>query len=122
MKRAAVAIVLFAFAVGIALWSGHLFDTRLNYFENQLSQLLVSSEFQLPEKTEKLAEDWERYADFLHSVFIHDGIDELEILITSLPMTLEYSGSEELYSKCIEGINIIKNLKSCEKLTFENVL
>ena len=122
MKRVAAAIVLLVFAAGIALWSGYLFDTRMNYFENRLSQLLVTSEIQLAAKTDETVKEWNDHAGFLHSVFTHDGIDELEILITSLPMTLEYSGVEELYAKCIEGINIIKNLKSCEKLTFENVL
>ena len=122
LKRVAAAIVLLTVAAGIALWSGYIFESRMNYFENQLSQLLVTSEMQLPMKTGEIVEEWNDHAGLLHSVFTHDGIDELEILIASLPMTLERSGSEEFYAKCVEGISIIKNLKSCEKLTLENVL
>ncbi len=112
---------MMAFSVGIAAWSGNVFRLRMKYFESGFVQLLTAPESDLPEKTESLAADWEKYADFLRSFLIHDGVDELEILITSLPETLKYSGVDEVKEKCIEGINLVRNLKSCEKLSLENI-
>ena len=122
MKRVAAAVVLFAVAAGISVWSGCVFERRMNYFENELLLLLDAPDTELTERTQKIADSWELHGDFLHSVFVHEGIDELEMLITSLPMVLERSGKDELIAKCVEGINLIKNLKSCEKFAVENVL
>lgn len=122
MKRVAAAVVLLAVAAGISVWAGYVFESRMNYFENELLLLLDVPDTELTERTQKIAESWEKHGDFLHSVFIHEGIDELEMLITSLPLILEYSGKEELVKKCVDGVNLIKNLKSCEKFAVENVL
>ncbi len=122
MKRVAAAIILLAIAAGIALWSGYIFESRLSYFEKQLSEMLDAPDEELPERAEEIVASWKKYAVFLRSVFAHDGIDELERLVISLPMTLNYSGREDFISNCVEGINLIKNLKACEKLTLENVL
>lgn len=122
MKRVAAAIALLAVAAGLAVWSGYVFESRMNFFENELLLLIDAPEEELAEQSQRVADLWEERADFLHTVFIHEGIDELERIITSLPMTLEYSGRDELILQCVEGINLIKNLKACEKLTVENVL
>lgn len=122
MKRVAAAVVLLAVAAGISVWSGYVFQSRMDCFEKELSLLLDAPDSELSSRTQKIAELWEEHGDFLHSVFIHEGIDELEMLITSLPLILERSGKEELIVKCVEGINLIKNLKSCEKFAVENVL
>lgn len=122
MKRVAAAIALLAVAAGLAIWSGYVFESRMSLFENRLLLLVDAPEEELAEQTQKIADLWEEEADFLHTVFVHEGIDELERIITSLPMTLEYSGRDELILQCVEGLNLIKNLKACEKLTVENVL
>ncbi len=122
MKRLGAAIALLSLAAGIAWWSGYVFRSCMDYFENQLLQILVSPDEQMEEKTQNVSDEWMKRSAFLRSVFVHKGIDELEILITSLPMTLRYSGSDGMKEKCIEGINLIRNLKSCEKLSLENVL
>ena len=122
MKRVAAAVVLLAVAVGIAVWSGSAFESSMNFFESELLQMIDAPDSELPYRTQRIAESWEEHGDFLHSVFIHEGIDELEMLITSLPLILEHSGKEELIIKCVDGVNLIKNLKSCEKFSFENIL
>ena len=122
MKRVAAAIILIAFSAGIAVWSGYIFESRMNYFESEMRNMLEMSDDGFYEKTENLVYAWEKYSFFLHAVFIHDGIDELERLILSLPLTAEYGSAEEVRLKCIEGINLIKSLKSCERLSAENIL
>ncbi len=94
----------------------------MDYFESEIKVLLDAPEDELYERAENIASAWEKHGNFLHTVFAHEGIDELERLITSLPMTAEYSDADELRMKCIEGINLIENLKACERLSAENIL
>ena len=94
----------------------------MNYFESEIRTLLDAPEDEIYEGAENVKHAWEKYSFFLHAVFIHEGIDELERIIVSLPMTAEYSDADEVRLKCIEGINIIENLKACERLSAENIL
>lgn len=122
MKRVVAAIILISLSAGISVWSGYVFEKRMNYFEAEIKNLLDAPENEFGERTESIVSDWEKYSGFLHAVFLHEGIDELEQLIVSLPLTAEYSEANEVRLKCIEGLNVIKNLKTCERLSAENVL
>ena len=115
-------MILIAFSAGVSLWSGYVFETRMDYFETEMRSLLDAPENLLREGAENMVRDWEKHSLFLHAVFVHDGIDELEQLILSLPLTAEYSDADEVRMKCIEGINLIENLKACERLSAENIL
>lgn len=115
-------MILIFFSAGIALWSGYVFESRMNYFQYEMRSLLEAPESEFPERTENLVHVWKDYSGFLHAVFIHEGIDELEQLILSLPMTAEHTDADEVRLKCVEGINLIENLKTCERLSAENIL
>lgn len=126
MKRLAAAFVLLTIACAVTVWTGYVFEKELNRFEKDLNALIEVSESgtdeKLLEEAEKLASRWEETSGLLRSVVLHDGIDELGRDISSLPQIIRYSDKEEMKIKCIEAINLIKNLKACEKVSFENVL
>ena len=126
MKRLAAAFILIAAAVVITVWSGHIFNREMDYFESSLSRLVdisaVSTDETLLDEAKKLEHSWRETSRTLRSVVLHEGIDELGRSVSSLPRLIEYSGRDEMITECIEAINLIKNLKSCEKLSLENVL
>lgn len=126
MKRLAAAFILLATAVAVTVWTGYVFEKELDSFDAALNKLVEESENSTDEKllkeAERLASRWEKSSSLLRSVVLHDGVDELGRDISSLPQIIMYSGREEMKIKCIEAINLIKNLKSCEKISFGNVL
>lgn len=126
MKRVFAACVLISLAVGFAVWSGYVFESEMDYLEASLNGLINLSESctdeKLAEETEKIVFQWQNVSSLLHSVVLHDGIDELEKKIISLPSIIEHSGREELRTECIEALSIIKILETGEKINFENVL
>lgn len=126
MKRIAVAILLLVSAVSVTLWTGHIFEKEMIRFEEELNNLVKISENasqeKLIEEAEKIVLQWNNSSGLLRSVVLHDGVDELGRGITSLPQIIKCSGKDEMVIKCIEAINMIKNLKICEKISFENIL
>lgn len=126
MKRLAAAFILLAIACAVTVWTGYVFEREMNSFETALNKLIEESESgtdeKLREEAEKLVSRWDESSGLLRSVVFHDGIDELGRNISSLPQIIEHSGKDEMKIKCIEAINLIKNLKICEKISFENIL
>ena len=126
MRRLIAAIVLIAVAVAVTGWTSHLFNKEMNRFEKSLNELIDISDRctdkTLAEQAEKIVLRWNETADMLRSIVLHNGIDELGRNISSLLQIIEHSDREEMKIKCIEAITLIKNLKDCEKISFENVL
>ncbi len=126
MKRLVAAIVLFAIAIAVTVWTGNVFNNEMNMFEKSLSRLIETSDdlndTELIYAASEIVERWNETSPLLRSVVLHEGVDELGRSISSLPQIIEHSGRDEMKIKCIEAINLIKNLKSCEKLTLDNVL
>ncbi len=126
MKRLIAAIVLLSFAVAVTVWTGYTFNKEMNAFEESLNKLMEFSnsygDGELIAEAEKIVNQWNKSSSLLRSVVLHDGVDELGRNISSLPRIIEHSGKDEMELKCIEAINLIKNLKACEKLSLENVL
>lgn len=125
MKRTIVAVVLLLSAVSLTLWSGHVFRTELNSLTASLNEIIDCSENcsdeTLNQKINKLLFQWQHSSVLLHSLVLHEGMDEIEQNITSLPLLAEHSSRDELRNKCIEAINQIKNLSEAEKLSIENI-
>lgn len=90
--------------------------------ENLIELSADSSDEALKDETQKLMIKWNNSSKLLHSLVVHEGMDELEETITALPLILTHSTKEEFTSKCIEAVNIIKNLIESEKLNIGNVL
>ena len=126
MKRTAVAVFLLAAAVALSAWSGHLFRREMNALLQSVEEIVDCAETEpdeaLNKKTGDLLRQWEKSSVILHSLVMHEGMDELEEDITSLPMIIEHSDREEFKIKCIEAINQIKNLLNAEKINIENIL
>ncbi len=126
MKRVIAAVLLLSCAAGISFWTGHVFKTEMNRLLSSLNVIIDSAETDteevLTEKTEALLLQWHKSSGVLHSLVMHEGMDNVEENITALPLILEHSDREEFKSKCIEAINQIENLLNAEKLSFENIL
>lgn len=126
MKRVVAAIALLAVAVSVAVWSGYVFNREMSLFETELNELIVISENcsdeELIKETEKIVFSWSGSIGILRSVVLHEGIDELNRNISSLSQIVKYLDREQMREKCIEAINQIASLKSCEKISFENIL
>lgn len=126
MKRVVAAIALLAVAVFVAVWSGYVFNREMSLFETELNELIVisktCSDEELIEETEKIVFSWNGSIGILRSVVLHEGIDELNRNISSLSQIVKYLDREQMREKCIEAINQIASLKSCEKISFENIL
>lgn len=126
MKRTAAAVFLLAVAVLISVWSGHIFKREMNALLHSVEEIIdcaeTDSDIILNKKTEDLLRQWEKSSVILHSLVMHEGMDELEEDITALPMIIEHSDREEFKIKCIEAINQITNLLNAEKVKIENIL
>ena len=126
MKRVAVAIVLLSVAVIASVWAGVIFKSEMNALLQSLQSVVDSAESDSDEavlkKTEELLALWNKSSGILHSLVMHEGMDDVEENITALPLLLEHSDREEFKIKCIEAINRIKNLINAEKLNLENIL
>ncbi|MBE6772313.1 MAG: DUF4363 family protein [Ruminococcaceae bacterium] len=126
MKRVVAAFALLAVAVSVAVWSGYIFNREMSFFETELYKLILisenSSDEELTEETEKIILNWNSTLGILRSVVLHEGIDELNRNISSLSQIIKYLDREQMKEKCIEAINQIASLKSCEKISFENIL
>ena len=76
----------------------------------------------LKKETEEVVAAWYDSSAFLHSLVAHEGMDELEKSITSLPLLIEHSDREEFRNECIRAVNQINNLIDSERLNIGNVL
>ena len=125
MKRVAAAVFLIVTAVSLSVWSSFAFKAEMDSLLRTIDGLIDFSESctdkELEEKTEILLSEWKSSSKLLHSLVMHEGMDELEEDITSLPLIIEHSDREEFRKKCIEAINQIKNLINAEKINIENV-
>lgn len=126
MKRVAAALLLLSTAVILAVWAGITYQSKMIDLEKSLEELIVCAENGSDEKiksrTESLTAEWESSSELLHSLVVHEGMDDLEETITSLPLLLEHSTKEEFTKACIEAINLIKNLTESERLNIGNIL
>ena len=126
MKRVVAAFLLLSTAVFLAVWSGITYQSKMEMLEKSLEELIVcaekSSDEEIKKETENLSIQWESSSKLLHSLVVHEGMDDLEETITSLPLILEHSTKEEFKTTCIEAINLIRNLTESEKLNIGNIL
>ena len=94
-------------------------------FSSSLQNLISYSESlpdeKLKEETLKIVDAWDDLSAFLHSLVAHEGMDELEKSITSLPLLLEHSDREEFRNECIKAVNQIANLIDSERINIGNV-
>lgn len=126
MKRVVAAFILLSTAILLAVWSGITYQSKMEKLEKSLETLIIcaekSSDEETKKETEKLYTEWEKSSKLLHSLVVHEGMDDLEETLTSLPLLLEHSTKEEFKRACIEAINLIRNLTESEKLNIGNIL
>lgn len=126
MKRIVIALILLITAVSVSVWSNISFEKSMESFSVSLKELISYSENadneKLEEETLKVVEAWRDSSAFLHSLVAHEGMDELEKSITSLPLLLKHSDREEFVNECIKAVNQIDNLIDSERLNVGNVL
>ena len=126
MKRVVIAVLLLFSAVSVSVWSNITFENNMKDFSYLLQSLIVHSEKSedniLKNETQKLVDKWYDSSAFLHSLVAHEGMDELEKSITSLPLLIEHSDREEFRNECIKAVNQINNLIDSERLNIGNVL
>ena len=126
MKRIIIALILLISAVSVSVWSNVSFEKNMESFSVALNNLISYSENaddeKLKEETREVVDAWYDSSPFLHSLVAHEGMDELEKSITSLPLLLEHSDREEFINECIKAVNQIENLIDSEKLNIGNIL
>lgn len=126
MKRVVIAVLLLASAVSVSVWSNISFEKRMKYFSFSLENLIAYSEESddeiLKKETQEVVAAWYDSSAFLHSLVAHEGMDELEKSITSLPLLIEHSDREDFRNECIRAVNQINNLIDSERLNIGNVL
>ena len=126
MKRVVAAFLLLSTAVFLAVWSGIIYQSKMSSLEHSLKKLVLCVEKgtneELKKETDNLYAEWENSSKLLHSLVMHEGMDDLEETITSLPIILKHSTKEEFKSTCIEAINLIRNLTESEKINIGNIL
>ena len=126
MKRVAAAVVLLLLAVSTAAATHFAFNSELTALSDSIEALIdcaeICSDDELKEKTDEVLAEWKHSSALLHSLVVHEGMDELEQNLTALPLIIAHSDRSEYKLKCIEAINQIENLINAEKLSFENIL
>lgn len=126
MKRIVAAITLLSFAVGLSVWAETTYSMHMESFIADIEKIIDECDKKPTEEiiksAEKTAEKWHETDDLLHSLVVHEGMDELEEIITSLPEIAKHSGIDEMKIKCVEAVNIIRNLLESERLSIGNVL
>lgn len=126
MKRVIIATMLLLSAVSVSVWANISFEKDMKSFAVSLEILIAYSEESddeiLKKETEEVVAAWYDSSAFLHSLVAHEGMDELEKSITSLPLLIEHSDREEFRNECIRAVNQINNLIDSERLNIGNVL
>lgn len=126
MKRVIIAVLLLASAVSVSVWSNIVFENKMECFSEAIENLIEYSEKSndeiLEEETRRVVDNWYASSAFLHSLVAHEGMDELEKSITSLPLLIRHSDREEFRNECIKAVNQINNLIDSERLNIGNVL
>ncbi len=126
MKRIIIALILLLSAISVSVWSNISFEKNMENFSFAINNLIVCSQNSTDEKlekeTRKVVDAWYDSSAFLHSLVAHEGMDELEKSITSLPLLLKHSDREEFRKECIKAVNEINNLIDSERLNIGNVL
>ena len=126
MKRVVVAATLLVSAVVVSVLANISFERNMKSFAVSLENLIAYSEETddeiLKKETEEVVAAWYDSSAFLHSLVAHEGMDELEKSITSLPLLIEHSDREEFRNECIRAVNQINNLIDSERLNIGNVL
>ena len=126
MKRVIIAVLLFTSAVSVSIWSNYSFEKHMIKFSSLLENLIVYSEKSddefLENETRKVVEAWYESSAYLHSLVAHEGMDELEKSITSLPLLIRHSDREKFRNECIRAVNQIDNLIDSERINIGNVL
>ena len=126
MKRVIIAALLLVSAVIVSVWANISFEKSMESFAVSLENLITYSEKSddeiLKKETEEVVAAWYDSSAFLHSLVAHEGMDELEKSITSLPLLIEHSDREEFRNECIRAVNQINNLIDSERLNIGNVL
>lgn len=126
MKRVFAAVLLLSTAVSLAIWAGITYQSKMENLLFSLEDLIVCAENGSHEETKQKAEEitaeWNSSSKLLHSLVVHEGMDDLEERITALPLILEHSTKDEFKNTCIEAITLIKNLTESEKLNIGNIL
>lgn len=126
MKRVIIAALLLVSAVIVSVLANVSFEKNMKSFAVSLENLIAYSEKSndenLKKETEEVVAAWYDSSAFLHSLVAHEGMDELEKSITSLPLLIEHSDREEFRNECIRAVNQINNLIDSERLNIGNVL
>lgn len=126
MKRVIIAALLLVSAVIVSVLANVSFEKNMRNFADSLENLIAYSEKSndenLKKETEEVVAAWYDSSAFLHSLVAHEGMDELEKSITSLPLLIEHSDREEFRNECIRAVNQINNLIDSERLNIGNVL
>ncbi len=126
MKRIVAAFILISFAVGLAVWSENTYRKYMSSFKKDIETIIAEcdnkSKNEIIKSTEQTAKKWHKSDDLLHSLVVHEGMDDLEEIITSLPEIAKHSDTDELKTKCIEAVNIIGNLLESERVSIGNIL
>ncbi len=126
MKRALTAFFLLTVAILLSIWSSHIFKREMSGLLYSINEIIdkvdTDSDEALRKRTDLLLAEWKKSSVFLHSLVMHDGMDELEENITALPMIIEHSERDDFKKKCIEAVNQIENLMNAEKIKIENIL
>ncbi len=126
MKRVIIAVLLLASAVSVSVWSNFSFENHMKKFLSSLENLISYSEKSddefLENETRKVVEAWYESSAYLHSLVAHEGMDELERSITSLPLLIRHSDREEFRNECIKAVNQIDNLIDSERINIGNIL
>lgn len=126
MKRALTAFFILTVAILLSIWSSHIFKREMGGLLYSINEIIdnvdTDSDEALRKRTDLLLAEWKKSSVFLHSLVMHDGMDELEENITALPMIIEHSERDEFKKKCIEAVNQIENLMNAEKIKIENIL
>lgn len=126
MKRLISAIVLLILSVSVSAWSAYTYKKHMIHYSHAISNLLAVCETEQKsdavKEAETIVEQWHETDDLLHSLVVHEGMDELEEIITALPEIAKHSDIEELKINCIEAIEIIDNLLESEQISIGNVL
>lgn len=122
--RLITAICLIVLAVGFSVFC----LAYVNHATQQLTQALELAIEAAQERspqwestTEQVTEQWQRNRSFLHVLFPHQNLNELEWAVGALPKYQRMGDAALFIEHAVRGLQTVNTIREMERLTLANI-
>jgi len=122
--RLIAAISLIVLAVGFALFCMHYVDRATQQLTQALEHAIYAAHEQTLDwasATDEVTRLWQRSRSFLHVLFPHQNLNELEWALGALPKYLRLDDAPLFIEHAVRGLQTVNTIREMERPTLGNI-